>query len=67
MTLLQFDVPLVATSLRCVTTTAPPQLSDAVTEPMSGGGTERQVALIVGGSLFAGGYVLIRRMTRIEP
>lgn len=26
-----------------------------------------QVALIVGGSLFAGGYVLIRRMTRIEP
>jgi tight adherence protein B len=26
-----------------------------------------QVSLIVGGSLFAGGYVLIRRMTRIEP
>ncbi len=26
-----------------------------------------QVALVVGGSLFAGGYLLIRRMTRIEP
>lgn len=26
-----------------------------------------QVALVVGGSMFAGGYFLIRRMTRIEP
>jgi tight adherence protein B len=26
-----------------------------------------QLALVVGGSLFAGGYVLIRRMSRIEP
>ena len=39
MTFMQLDVPFVATSLRKVTFTAPPQLSEAITDPMFGDGT----------------------------
>ena len=42
MTLLQLDVPFVATSLTKVTVTAPPQLSVAVTEAMFGAGTSEK-------------------------
>ena len=42
MTLLQLDVPFVATSLRCVIVTAPPQLSVAEMMPMFGAGSSEK-------------------------
>ena len=39
---MQLDVPFVATSLRCVIVTAPPQLSVPVTRPMFGAGTSEK-------------------------
>ena len=58
MTLLQFDVPFVAESPTKVTVTAPPQLSDAVTEPMLGAGTcEKHWTAHGAGQVIDGGVV----------
>ena len=58
MTLLQLDVPFVATSLTNVTVTAPPQLSVAVTEPMLGAGTAEKHCTVAGpGQVIDGGVV----------
>src|SRR4029079_2858226 len=42
MTLLQLETPFDAESPRWITVTAPPQLSEAVTDPMFGGGTSEK-------------------------
>ena len=58
MTLLQLDVPFEAESPTCVTVTAPPQLSDAVTEPMFGAGTsEKHWTPTAAGQVIDGGVV----------
>ena len=57
MTLLQLDVPFEAESLTWVTVTDP-QLSDAVTEVMSGGGTgEKHWTETGAGHVIDGGVV----------
>jgi hypothetical protein len=58
MTLLQLDVPFVATSLTKVTVTAPPQLSVAVIKPGVGGKTsEKHWALSAVGHVIVGAVV----------
>jgi hypothetical protein len=58
ITLLQLDVPFVATSLTCVTLTRPPQLSVAITEPGLAVGTcEKHWKLKGPGQVIEGGVV----------
>ena len=58
ITLLQLDVPFVATSLTKVTVTAPPQLSVAVTAVVLGAGTsEKHCTVAAAGQVSTGGVV----------
>ena len=58
MTLLQFDVPFEADVAHVRHRDRPPQLSDAVTEPMSGAGTcEKHWTLTGPGHVIDGGVV----------
>ena len=55
---MQLDVPFVAESLTKVTSTAPPQLSEAVTEAMFGAGTSEKHWTVTGpGQVIDGGVV----------
>ena len=64
ITLLQLDVPFVATSLTNVTVTAPVQLSVAVTDAMLGAGTAaKHWAVSAVGQVIEGGVVSLTMKT----
>ena len=68
MTLLQLEVPFEAESPTWVTVTAPPQLSEAVTEPVFGGGHEREAldASPGAGHVIVGGVVSLTVMVCVQ-
>ena len=69
MTLLQLDVPFVATSLTKVIVTAPPQLSDEEMMPMFGTGTSEKhwtVETPGAGQVSMGGVVSLTVMACVQ-